>query len=67
MAVTLGSFLIKVLDSGLLISTSRYVLVLFPGFLMLAEWGKNRWFDRVWSVVSFTAMLFLATFFFVGK
>jgi len=67
MAVTLGSFLIKVLDSGLLISTSRYVLVLFPGLLMLAEWGKNRWFDRVWSVVSFAAMLFLATFFFVGK
>ena len=67
MSATLGSFLIKVLDSGLLISTSRYVLVLFPGFLMLAEWGKNRWFDKVWSVVSFALMLFLATFFFVGK
>jgi len=67
MGVTLGSFLIKVLESGLLISTSRYVLVLFPGFLLLAEWGKNRWFDRLWSVVSFLGMLLLATFFFVGK
>jgi len=67
MGVTLASFLVKVLEGGLLISTSRYVLVLFPGFLMLSEWGKNRWFNRVWSVVSFAGMLFLATFFFVGK
>ena len=67
MGITLGSYLIKVLESGLLISTSRYVLVLFPGFILLAEWGKNRWFDRLWSVGSFLYMLFLATFFFVGK
>jgi hypothetical protein len=67
MGVTLSSFLIKVLEGGLLISTSRYVLVLFPGYLLLAEWGKHRWFDRLWSVVSFLALLFLATFFFVGK
>ncbi len=67
MGVTLSSFLIKVLENGLLISTSRYVLVLFPGFLMLAEWGKYKWFDRLWSAVSFLTMLLLATFFFVGK
>jgi len=67
LGVSLGSFLIKVLESGILISTSRYVLVLFPGFLLLAEWGKNRWFDWLWSAVSFISMLLLATFFFVGK
>ena len=67
MGITLSSFLIKVLETGLLISTSRYVLVLFPGFLMLAEWGKRPWFDRLWTVISVLTMLFLATFFFVGK
>jgi hypothetical protein len=67
MGFTMSTYLIKVLETGLLTAVARYVLVLFPGFLLLAEWGENRWFDRIWSVVSFLGMLFLATFFFVGK
>ena len=67
LGITISTYLIKVLETGLLTAVARYVLVLFPGFLLLAEWGKNRWFDRLWSVVSFLGMLLLATFFFVGK
>jgi hypothetical protein len=52
--------------SNILTMTARYVLVLFPGFLLLAELGKHRWFDWTWSVISFLSMLFYATFFFVG-
>lgn len=66
MGTSMIMYLVKILYNGLLTSTGRYSLVLFPGFLMLAEWGKYRWFDRLWSVFSFIWMLFLSTFFFVG-
>ncbi|MBN2045515.1 MAG: hypothetical protein JW757_10885 [Anaerolineales bacterium] len=60
-------FLIKVLEFDLLISTSRYVLVLYPSFLLLAEWGKKKWFDVAWSILSVVYMFQLSIFFFVGK
>lgn len=66
MATTLFMSLTMVMDTGELSMTGRYVLVLFPGFLLLAEWGKHRWFDRLWSGFSFLWMLFMSTFFFVG-
>lgn len=67
MATALLRYLILVFeDTSILTMTARYVLILFPGFLLLAELGKNRWFDWLWSGISFLSMLFFATFFFVG-
>jgi hypothetical protein len=35
------------LGSGLLMSQRRYVWVLFPAFIVLAQWGEKSWFDRL--------------------
>ncbi|TES91811.1 MAG: hypothetical protein E3J88_01925 [Anaerolineales bacterium] len=55
---------LKVTNYGLLESVSRYVLPIFPGFLVLADWGKNRWFHRVWTVLTLALLLLLASIFF---
>ena len=60
-------FLVKILEFDLLISTSRYVLVLYPCFLLLAEWGRKKWFDVTWTIVSLLYMFQLSIFFFIGK
>jgi hypothetical protein len=67
MASLLTIFLVKILEFDQLISTSRYVLVLYPSFLMLAEWGKNKWFHVIWSMLSLLYMFQLSTIFFFGK
>lgn len=67
MAVLMLTFLSKILVFDQLISTSRYVLVLFPGFVMLGEWGKNKWFNILWTVVSLLYMSYLSVFYFIGK
>lgn len=33
-------------SSGLLMSQRRYVWVLFPAFILLAQWGRVQWIDR---------------------
>jgi hypothetical protein len=40
------------LSSGLLMSQRRYVWVLFPAFILLAQWGARSWFDRLVLVLS---------------
>lgn len=40
-------------------SMIRYVLVLFPVFMVLGIWGRNIWFDRVYKI---TCLPFLALF-----
>ena len=39
-------------SSGLLMSQRRYMWVLFPAFILLAEWGDNPWVDRLITAVS---------------
>lgn len=34
-------------SSGLLMSQRRYVWVMFPVFILLAQWGGRPWFDRL--------------------
>ncbi|MFN2507175.1 MAG: glycosyltransferase family 39 protein [Chthoniobacterales bacterium] len=44
-------------------SMPRYVIVLFPAFLILAKWGHNRAFDRAYvAVASALAALFMTRF-----
>lgn len=39
-------------SSGLLMSQRRYMWVLFPAFILLAEWGEHPWVDKVVTAVS---------------
>lgn len=39
-------------SSGLLMSQRRYMWVLFPAFILLAEWGDHPWLDKLITAVS---------------
>jgi len=59
--VTLGTAV--ALSSGLLMSQRRYVWVLFPAFILLAQWGGRVWVDRLITAVSLLLLgLFTALF-----
>jgi hypothetical protein len=51
------------MSSGLLMSQRRYVWVLFPVFILLAQWGRRPWVDRLVTVLSLMGLaLFTALF-----
>lgn len=51
------------LSSGLLMSQRRYVWVLFPAFILLAQWGKHPWVDRLITALFLVGLaLFTALF-----
>jgi len=43
-----------------LVSMSRYVIVLFPGFLLLGMWGKNPWVNRLIVYLGVLAALYFS-------
>ncbi|MCB8968610.1 MAG: hypothetical protein H6660_17135 [Ardenticatenaceae bacterium] len=43
-------------SSGLLMSQRRYMWVLFPVFILLAQWGKRPWLDRLVTAVSLVCL-----------
>jgi hypothetical protein len=44
-------------------SQRRYVWVLFPAFILLAQWGDRPWFDRLVTTLSLLLLgLFTALF-----
>lgn len=50
-------------SSGLLMSQRRYVWVLFPAFVLLAQWGKRPWLDKLITTCSLLGLaLFTALF-----
>lgn len=50
-----------------LTSTTRYVLVVFPVFVVLALAGRSRRFDRLWTVLSVFGLALLASDFVRGN
>ena len=59
--MTLGTAV--ALRSGLLMSQRRYVWVLFPAFILLAQWGDRPWVDRLVTTFSLLLLgLFTALF-----
>ncbi|MEO8611755.1 MAG: hypothetical protein ABI690_27905, partial [Chloroflexota bacterium] len=40
-------------------SMIRYILVVFPVFMMAGRWGRNIWVDRIWRIL---CLPFLALF-----
>jgi hypothetical protein len=43
-----------------LLSTARYVLALFPAFIVFAIWGQNRWLNRLFLYLSWAGLLLLS-------
>jgi Gpi18-like mannosyltransferase len=43
-----------------LIGMARYILVLFPGFIILGIWGSNRWVHRLILYPSWLLLLFMS-------
>lgn len=64
MAVVILISVTKITDAGMLGSVSRFIIPLFPIYLMLAEWGKQIKYDRLILVVSIFLWLFCAALFF---
>jgi hypothetical protein len=52
-------------SSGLLMSQRRYMWVLFPAFILLAQWGDHPWVDRLINLV-FIILLGLFTMMFAN-
>ena len=52
--------------TGSLMSMNRYVLVLFPAFILLAQWGKNKVIDYTITIL-FSTLLALNTVMFVNS
>lgn len=42
------------MSSGLLLSQRRYVWVLFPVYVLLAQWGRRQWVDRLITALFLT-------------
>lgn len=56
----LSLYLVRTAGSQPLLGTSRYVLMLFPAFFVLAEWGRRPWANRVILYTSIVGLLFLS-------
>ncbi len=59
--------LVKVAFNYPLMSMSRYLLPLFPGFLLLARAGRSRVFNFLWLVISMILMGLAAAGFFLWQ
>lgn len=47
-------------------SISRYILPIFPAYLILARWGEYRWFHIIWSFISIVLFVVLSFMFING-
>jgi len=53
-------YLSRVAGIAPLLGTARYVLVLFPAYLVLAGWGRRAWIHRLIVYLSATGLLLLS-------
>lgn len=56
----LGLYLVRISDMQPLLGTARYVLALFPAFMVLAEWGGRRRVHRAIVYASWAGLLFMS-------
>jgi hypothetical protein len=59
MAVTLCTLMVRRTTLQPLVSMSRYVLVLFPAFMLWGRWGRNPWVQRLIVYPSVALLLYL--------
>jgi hypothetical protein len=66
MIVTMLALLVRSIPQQPLISASRYVLVLFPGFILLAQLGRSGWRNRLILYPFLLGFGFMAGEFMIG-
>jgi hypothetical protein len=66
MAVTMSALLMRSIPQQPLISASRYVLGLFPGFMLLGQWARPGWRRRLVMYPSLLGFGLLAGEFMIG-
>jgi len=49
-----------------MMSLNRLVIVIFPAFLLLGEWCRNRDFERFYSIVGTLGLAVFSTLFVYG-
>ncbi len=59
MALTIFALLLRRTTLQPLVSMSRYVLVLFPAFIIWGRWGRNPWVNRLIVYPSIALLIFL--------
>jgi len=59
MALTMLALLLRRTAGQPLVSMSRYVLTLFPAFMIWGRWGENPWVNRLIVYLSFGLLIFL--------
>lgn|GEM_PF-349978 len=64
-AATLLAASVRYVDTQPLNSMTRYVLTLFPLFMLLAYWSKNRWVERALVYSALPLSLYLSAQFFL--
>ena len=56
----LALFLMRYSGIQPLLASSRYVLTLFPSFIVFGLWGENPWANRLILYISWVGLLFLS-------
>jgi hypothetical protein len=56
----LGLYLIRISEIETLLSVNRYVLVLFPAFIVMGAWGRNPVLHRIILYLSWIGLLYLS-------
>jgi len=59
MALTIFVLLLRRTTAQPLVSMSRYVLTLFPAFIIWGRWGRNRWVNRLIVYPSIALLIYL--------
>jgi hypothetical protein len=59
MALTIFALLLRRTTIQPLVSMSRYVLTLFPAFIIWSRWGKNPWVNRLIVYPSLALLIYL--------
>jgi hypothetical protein len=54
------------ISTGQLVSLRRYVWVLFPAFIVLAQWGENKLIDRTITTLSLVGLALFSAMFALG-
>ncbi len=54
------------ISTGQLVSLRRYVWVLFPAFIILAQWGQHKLIDRTITIVSLGGLALFSAMFALG-
>ncbi len=59
-ASLMGLYLVRIGGTYPLLAMNRYVLVLFPIFILMGKWGQKPWVNRLITYTSWIGLLFMS-------